>query len=53
MTIFIMMKTAVGHATDLIKDILLAVMISLSQGGLAELMMQEQPYIEGVSQFLF
>ena len=53
MTIPIMMKTAVGHATDLIKDILLAVMISLSQGGFAELIMQEDPYIKGVSPFLF
>ena len=53
MTISIMMKTAVGHATDLIKDILLAVMISLSQGGFAKLIFQEQPYIKGVSPFLF
>ena len=52
MTISIMMKTAVGHATDLIKDILLAVMISLSQGGFAKLIFQEQPYIKGVSSFL-
>ena len=47
-----MMKTAVGYATDLIKDILLAVLISLSQGGFAELIMQEEPYIRGVSPLL-
>ena len=47
-----MMKTAVGHAIDLIKDILLAVLISLSQGGFAELIKQEEPYIRGVSLIL-
>ena len=52
MTIFIMMKTAVGHATDLIKDMLVTVLISLSQGGFAELMMQKDPYIKGVSPLL-
>ena len=53
MTISMMIKTAVGHATDLIKDILLVVLICLSQGGFAELIVQEEPYIEGVSPFLF
>ena len=53
MTISMMIKTAVGHATDLIKDILLVVLISLSQGGFTELIMQEEPYIKGVSPFLF
>ena len=52
MTIFLMIKTAVGYAADLIKDILLAVVISLSQGGFTELIMQEEPYIRGVSAFL-
>ena len=52
MTIAMMVKTAVGHSTDLIKDILLAVQISLSQGGIVELMMQDQQYIRGVSPFL-
>ena len=49
MTISMMIKTAVGYAADLIKDILLAVVISLSQGGYAELIMQKDPYIKGVS----
>ena len=53
MTISMMIKTAVGHATDLIKDMLVTVLISLSQGGFAELIMQEDPYIEGVSTFLY
>ena len=48
-----MIKTAVGYAADLIKDILLTVVISLSQGGFAVLIMQEDPYIEGVSTFLY
>ena len=48
MTIAMMIKTAVGHSTDLIKDILLAVQISLSQGGIVELMMQDQQYIRGI-----
>ena len=52
MTIAMMVKTAVGHSTDLIKDILLAVQISLSQGGIVELMMQDQQYIRAVSPFL-
>ena len=53
MTIAMMIKTAVGHSTDLIKDILLAVQISLSQGGIVELIMQDQQYyIRGVSPFL-
>ena len=52
MTISMMIKTAVGHATDLIKDILVTVLISLSQGGFAELIMQEDPYIKGVSPLL-
>ena len=50
MTIAMMVKTAVGHSTDLIKDILLAVQISLSQGGIVELMNQQ--YIRAVSPFL-
>ena len=52
MTISMMIKTAVGYAADLMKDILLAVVISLSQGGFAELIFQEEPYIKGVSPFL-
>ena len=52
MTISMMIKTAVGYASDLIKDILLVVMISLSQGGFAKLIMQKDPYIKGVSPLL-
>ena len=52
MTIFMMIKTAIGHSTDLIKDVLLAILISLSQGGFTELIMQDEPYIKGVSPFL-
>ena len=53
MTISMMIKTAVGYAADLIKDILLVVMISLSQGGFAKLIVQKDPYIKGVSPFLY
>ena len=52
MTISMMIKTTVGHTADLIKDILLTVLISLSQGGIAELKKQKEPYIRGVSLFL-
>ena len=52
MTISMMIKTAVGHTADLIKDILLTVLISLSQGGIAELKKQKEPYIRGVSPLL-
>ena len=44
-----MVKSAVGFSTDLIKDILLAVQICLSQGGFAKLINQKEPYIKGVS----
>ena len=48
LAISMMVKSAVGFSTDLIKDILLAVQICLSQGGFAKLMKQKEPYIKGV-----
>ena len=42
-------KSVVGYSTDLIKDIMLAIQISLSQGGLLALLAQKTPYIKGVS----
>ena len=44
-----MIKSVVGHSTDLIKDIILCIQISMSQGGLSELMKQKKLYIRGVS----
>ena len=51
LAISMMVKSAVGYSTDLIKDILLAVQICLSQGGFAKLINQKEPYIKGVSPF--
>ena len=44
-----MIKSTVGHCTDLIKDIILAIQIAMSQGGLVQLMSQKKPFIKGVS----
>ena len=44
-----MIKSTVGHCTDLIKDIILAIQIAMSQGGLIQLMSQKKPFIKGVS----
>ena len=49
-TIFLrIVKKAVGHSMDLVKDIFLLCEFALSQGGISAILNQKVPYMAGVS----
>ena len=49
-TIFLrIVKKAVGHSMDLVKDIFLLCEFALSQGGISAILLQKAPYMSGVS----